>query len=292
MNIIDPTATQPATSGQTTVLDLTPAASPAARLRLAIGDLRAAWAYRRLAVTLAWIDIRLRYRGSLLGPFWLTLSTALMVGSMGAIYATLFHMTLRTYLPFLALSLVLWNFISVLIGEACMTFTAAEATIRAQRLPYALHALRVVLRNLFVLAHNVVVIAAVYLIFRTWPGATGLLVLPGLLLWAIDALAIALLLGGLCARFRDIPPIVGSLMQMAFFVTPVIWQPRLLGKANLLWLLPFNPFYSLLEVVRGPLLGTAPSEALWLSAVLFTLLLVVLAFWLFTRARARIAFWL
>ncbi len=290
MNVIAPTATKPALDRPATVLDLTPAANGSARARLAVADLRGAWGYRRLASSLAWIDIKLRYRGSVLGPFWLTLSTALMVAAMGAIYATLFRMTLRTYLPFLTLSLVLWNFLSALIGEACTSFTAAESTIRAQRLPFIVHALRVVLRNLLVLAHNVVVIVAVYLIFRIWPGWAGLLVLPGLLLWAIDALAITLLLGGLCARFRDIPPIVGSLMQMAFFVTPVIWRPELVGPARA-WLLPFNPFYSLLDVVRGPLLGETPGKAIWLSAVVASLLLVLVGGWLFARTRARIAFW-
>ena len=295
MNVIDPTATQPAPAGPAStlpefVLDLTPASSTAARLRLALADLRGGWTYRHLAGALAWIDIKLRYRGSVLGPFWLTLSTALMVAAMGVIYATLFHMTLRTYLPFLTLSLVLWNFLSALISEACTSYTAVETTIRALRLPFIVHALRVVLRNLLVLAHNVVVIVAVYLIFGIWPGATGLLVLPGLALWAVDALFVTLLLGALCARFRDIPPIVASLMQMAFFVTPVIWQPDLVGKSRL-WLLPFNPFYTLLEVVRGPLLGSAPSGEVWLSAVLATVALTLLGFWLFMRTRSRIAFW-
>lgn len=295
MNLMAPSETTPASTGPLSagpdiLLDLTPATTAAARWRLARADLRDAWGYRRLAASLAWIDIKLRYRGSVLGPFWLTLSTAVMVAAMGLIYATLFHMTLRVYLPFLALSLVLWNFLSALVTEACVCYTAVEFTIRAQRLPFILHALRVVLRNLLVLAHNIVVIGAVYVIFRIWPGRTGLLVLPGLVLWAIDALALTLLLGALCARFRDVPPIVGSLMQMAFFVTPVIWRPELAGPTRQ-WLLPFNPFFSLLEVVRGPLLGEPPKGGVWLGAVIATLLLVLLGSWLFARTRARIAFW-
>ena len=66
----------------------------------------------RLAWTLGWLDIKLRYRGSMLGPFWLTLSTGIMVGSLGVLYSTLFHMNMHEYLPFLSLSLVLWGFLS------------------------------------------------------------------------------------------------------------------------------------------------------------------------------------
>ena len=191
-------------------LELTPEPTLAARHRMAVRDLRGAWSLRRLCWTLAWLDIKLRYRGSLLGPFWLTLSTAIMVAAMGGIYAALFHMNLHEYLPFLTLSLVLWGFLSTLVGDACLGFTASEGMIRSVRMPFTLYAARIVVRNLVVLAHNVVVIVVVFAIFRIWPGATALLALPGFALWLVDALALAVTLGALCARFRDIPPIVGS----------------------------------------------------------------------------------
>ena len=70
-------------------------------------------------------DIRLRYRGSILGPFWLTLSTIIMVAAMGVIYARLFHMEVSRYLPFLTIGLIVWQFISALINEGCQTFLAA-----------------------------------------------------------------------------------------------------------------------------------------------------------------------
>jgi lipopolysaccharide transport system permease protein len=70
-----------------------------------------------------------------------------MVGSMGFLYAALFHMDLHDYLPFLALSIVLWNFVSGMVGEACTTFTGAEGMIRSVRMPFLLYAARVVLRK-------------------------------------------------------------------------------------------------------------------------------------------------
>ena len=71
----------------------------------------------------------------------------------------------------------------------------------------------------------------------------------------IDALALTLLLGAFCARFRDIQPIVNSVMQIGFFMTPVIWKPDQLGAAGIAKL-PLNPFFDLLEIVRGPILGS------------------------------------
>jgi lipopolysaccharide transport system permease protein len=243
-----------------------------------------------LAWKLGWLDIRLRYRGSTLGPLWLTLSTGIMVGALGFLYARIFHTDVQSYLPFLALSIVLWGFLSTIVAESCTAFTESEGVVRAVRIPFFLFAIRVLIRNILVLAHNVLVIVVVDVVFRVWPGWHGLLALPGLFLWGINALALVLLLGTFCARFRDILPIVSSVMQIAFFVSPIIWNQDQLGSGQ--WVLPFNPFFSLLEIVRAPLLGALPGLTIWLSAALYSIVLWVLAWGLFTRARGRIAFWI
>lgn len=280
----------PAAAPATALLDLSGDVTWPARHRMALLDLQAGLRLRRLCWTLAWCDIKLRYRGSIIGPFWLTLSTAVMVGAMGSIYATLFHMDLHEYLPFLTLSLVLWGFASAVVGEGCLSFVQADALIRSERMPFTVYAARIVLRNLLILGHNLVVIFAVFAILNTWPGPAALLAVPAMLLWLLDGLALAFLLGALCARFRDIPPIVASVMQMAFFVTPIIWKPELVGPDRE-WLLPLNPFFSLLEVVRGPLLGHVPTTELYGSAIGFSVLLCAVTWMIFARVRGRVAFW-
>ncbi len=270
-------------------LDLQAVSTRRARDRLAVRDVADGVRLWRLAVTLGWLDIKLRYRGSVLGPFWLTLSTAVMVGALGAVYGTLFAMNLREFLPFIAVSLVMWNAIGTLIGDACAAFTQAEGTIRSVRMPFFLQAIRVVVRNVLILAHNVVVFVVVFAIYGLLPGAEALMALPGLLLWLVDAFASCLLLGTLCSRFRDIPPIVGSIVQIAFYITPVVWKPEQLGARG--WWLPLNPFDGLLEVVRGPLLSQAPSALAWSSALTFSVLLWATAWLVFARVRSRLAFW-
>lgn len=260
-----------------------------ARQRLALRDLREACGLWRLVLALGWLDIRLRYRGSVLGPFWLTLSTAVMVGALGFIYSTLFHQNLRDYLPYLALSLVLWNATSGVVTEACTVFTQSEAAIRSVRGPFLVHAGRLMVRQVLTLAHNVAVIAAVYLIFRIWPGRAGLLAVPGFVLWLADGVAACLLLGAFCARFRDIPQIIASIMQIAFFVTPIVWKPEQM-KAGARFL-PLNPFYTLLDVLRAPLLGHVPGPAIWISALAYSVALWIAAWLLFSRVRGRLAFW-
>ncbi len=260
------------------------------RSKAARDDLRDGLALWRLAFSLGWLDIKLRYRGSLLGPIWLTLSSGVMVASMGAIYSLLFHQHPRDYLPFLAVSLILWQAgIGALSGDACNSFLGAEQTIRSMRMPFTVQVLRTVVSNVIVLGHNVVVPLVVFAIFGAWPGFRALLSLPGFALWVLDGAAACYLLGCICARFRDVPPIVGSLMQVAYYITPVIWKPSQLGARG--WWLPLNPFDPLLEVVRTPLLGGTPGLLIWGAALGYSALFWTVSWSVFVRARPRIAFW-
>jgi lipopolysaccharide transport system permease protein len=272
------------------VLEFRPGHTATERGRFAVQDVAEGLSLWRLAWTLGWLDIRLRYRGSLLGPFWLTLSTAVMVGSLGMLYAELFHMDVRRYLPFIALSQVLWGFMAGVVNDGCVCFTQAEGIIRAVRMPLFVQALRVLVRNLLVLGHNVVVIVVVFALLSVRPGWEALWAVPGLVLWALAGAAVCLPLGAVCARFRDIPPIVGSVLQIAFFITPIIWLPDQLGSKEH-WLL-LNPFFDMLEVVREPLLGTTAGVRVWEAAIAITLVLSGLSVVLFARVRGRVAFWL
>ena len=119
-------------------------------------------------------------------------------------------------------------------------------------------------RSLITLGHNLVIVFIVLFYMGVGVSFTTLLFVPALVITLIGAIALGYLLGGLCTRYRDIPPIVTSLMQVLFYVTPVIWPPKLLeGNEHLLL---FNPFYYLLELMRSPLMGVVPSAELWITS--------------------------
>jgi lipopolysaccharide transport system permease protein len=262
-------------------------------LALAAADIGEAVKLWPLIWTLSLFDIKLRYRGSMLGPFWLTLSTAIMIGAIGFLYSRLFHQQISNYLPFLTISLIMWNYLNTITAEGSTCLTQSEGLIRGMRMPHSLHAARVVVRNVMVLAHNLVVILVVFLVFHVKPSFASFSLLPALLLWFIDAFTVCLLLGILGARFRDIPPIIGSVMQIAFYLTPIMWAPTMLEHRGLsIALVTFNPFFSLVEIMRGPLLGDSLDPHAWLVALTYSALLIILTGALFTRARPRIPYWI
>jgi lipopolysaccharide transport system permease protein len=252
-------------------------------------DLREGLVRWRLAWVLARSDITHRYRGSVLGPLWLTLSTAVMLVCLGFLYSKLFQMDIAVYLPWLATSIIVWNVIAQIFQDGCTTLTAAEGIIRQMPLPYSLQALRAVFRNIIVTAHNLPLIAVVFLVFEYHIYWSIVFSIPGIILIFINAFWISLFLGIICARFRDIPPIIASIMQIAFFMSPVIWKPALIHDWAVY--LPLNPFYVLMEVIRGPIVGTDVPILVWVAAVIYTAIVWAVAQAFFVRFRGRIAFW-
>ena len=241
-------------------------------------------------MALAHQDLRLRYRGSLLGPFWQTVTTIVMIGAMGLIYAKLFHTTLENYLPMLTVGLIFWQFVSGMIIEGCGTFYSAQGIIQQVKLPFSLHVYRLVYRNLLVLAHNFVIVPVVLAMFPRPIASLRLAgVLPGMALLVLNGVSVSLFLGMISARFRDVPPIVASVVQVVFFVTPIFWSADALGANR--WWVEINPLFAAIDVLRAPLLGQPTAPHSWPILLLLTALLGAASFAFFARFRARIAFW-
>jgi lipopolysaccharide transport system permease protein len=159
-------------------------------------------------------------------------------------------------------------------------------------MPFTVHAVRSVIRNTIILAHNLVVLMIVFLVMRMDVSFYTLWAIPALLLWLVDAFAISLLFGAFCARFRDVPQIIASVLQIAFFITPVMWYANILeGHRGASLLIQFNPFFDLLEIIRAPLLGTPLAAYAAVKAVLVSCVIIAVSTLAFARARGRIAYW-
>jgi len=257
---------------------------------LALGDLAEGLRRSWLWAALAQQDLRLRYRGSVLGPFWQTLTTAVMIAGMGFIYSKLFRIRVDSYLPMLALGLIFWMFVSALVTESCTTFTAVQGIIQQVKLPFSVHVYRLLYRNLLTLAHNFLIVPVVLLIFPQPIQFWRLLELvPALALILVNGAWLAILLGMISARFRDVPPIVASVVQVVFFVTPVMWPLAALGAAAR-WV-ELNPLFAMIDVLRAPLLGVSQAPYSWTILIGMTVLGCATAFAFFARFRHRLAFW-
>lgn len=261
------------------------------QLQMALRDLKGSGQRLGLAWSLAWHDIVSRYRGSVLGPFWITLSMGLMVLGIGFLYANLFKIPVNEFLPFVALGIVFFGVMTGIINEGCETFVQAKGMLSQTSLPMFTFVWRTILRNLISLAHHLVIVVAVLTFYGYWGKANPLLALGGLLLMVVNAAWISMIAGIASARFRDIPQIVVSIMQFAIFMTPVFWTPQRFSSENMA-VLHLNPFFHLLDAVRAPLLGQTVMPTTYLVLVTMAVVGWVLTFALFARTRRRIVHYL
>jgi ABC-type polysaccharide/polyol phosphate export permease len=241
-------------------------------------------------VIMGWDDIRQRYRRSVIGPFWITLSMGVFIMVLGVIYSRLFHTELQSYLPYLTVGFVVWGFMSTAANDSCIAFTDASRIIKQIKLPYSVYILRVVWRNFIIFLHTIVIYIPVALIFKIEPTLTTLYAIPGLILVCVNLIWLTTVIAILSTRYRDIQPIVGTMIQLGMFATPIMWTVSSLGDAKIV--AEINPVYHLIEITRAPLLGMAPEPQSWLVACGLAVIGSVLAVALMVRTSRRIVFWL
>jgi len=255
----------------------------------AIADMIEGLKLWELWCSLGWHDIRQRYRRSIVGPFWLTLSMGVMVGGLAYLYAGLFGQDLETYLPYVATGIIVFSMISSLASEGSLVFIGSSTLILQLRAPLSIYVYQMLWRNLLIFAHNISIYALILLFVKIDLGWNFFLAFAGLFLVMLNGFWVGLTLGGLSARFRDVPLIVASVMQVAFFLTPIFWTPGSLPNRALF--VHLNPFYYLIEVIRMPLLGKTPPLTIWLVVIGFNVVDAVVAAFFYARYRGRIAYW-
>jgi lipopolysaccharide transport system permease protein len=258
--------------------------------RLALSDLLDGLKAHRVWMMLAKMDIKQRYRRSVIGPFWITITMVIWILAIGPLYSHLLGIGSEEFIPYLAMGIITWGLISGVLLDGAGAFVGAENLVRSVKLPYTVHILRVLQRNLIIFLHNLLAFVPFMLFLRIKPEWIWLAAIPGVAMILLAAIPTAFLLGTLSARYRDLQQMIASIVQLAFFMTPIFWKADLLKDRA--YLAEYNPFQILLEVVRRPIVdGVVPLHTYLRCAILIAFL-YLLAAPFFARYRRRLAFWI
>jgi ABC-2 type transport system permease protein len=280
----------------------------------AVEDLRQGFAQRELWGHLGWQDIKQRYRRSVIGPLWITLSMAVTAAGLGLLYSQLFGTPIGTFLPYLTVGFIVWNFMLGCMTEGADTFIANEGLIKHLPAPLTVYALRTVWRLALMFLHNLLVYAIVLVIFfpdlvqdgyvlsENGPGQPGLdwtivLAIPAFALLALNGTWVALLFGIISTRYRDIPQVIGALTQLLFFMTPIVWPVDLItrklgtGAEWMVWVAELNPMYHFIQIIRAPLIGSQQSWHHWAVVGGITIVGWALAMLAMRNYRSRVSYW-
>jgi ABC-type polysaccharide/polyol phosphate export permease len=247
---------------------------------------------RELWGRLGWLDVRRRYRRTMIGPFWTSITLAIYVLTVGTVGAAIWHQDIYDYIPFLVSGMIVWTLVSSIITDSCGMFIAGQSLFRNIRFEYSILSYALVWRNFLVLLHNFVVYFLAVLVLKpSLLTFTALLAIPGLALVLINGLWVSLLFGIICLRFRDVPPLVSSALQIAMLVTPLFWPADTLTGMKRFVFVELNPLYHVVDVVCGPLVGRVPEAASYTVMVVLAIGGWWLTYAVFKRFRKRIAYW-
>ena len=258
---------------------------------IAISEIRAIFRHWLMWYFLGMQDIKLRYRRSTIGPFWITISMAVTVYTMGFLYGHLFKIQLEHYFPYLASGIITWSLISMILTESSLGFIEAENYIRNQETFPSVFIARIIFRNLVVFLHNIIVFIPIIFVFHLTFSADLLWLIPGFILIVLNGIFWGTLLGLFGTRYRDFPPILASIIQVAFFLTPIMWMPTAL-PTRYHWVTLYNPFNSILDFIRNPLINAPIAPATLIIAAIITLVGFLLYVMAINKSKHRLVFWL
>ncbi|ORI12849.1 sugar ABC transporter permease [Rhodococcus sp. 1163] len=264
----------------------------------AFGDLTTGFSQRELWLHLGWQDIKQRYRRSVIGPFWITIATGVQAVAMGLLYSVLLDVDLKTFLPHVTVGLIIWGLISASILEGADVFVANEGLIKQLPSALSVHIYRLVWRQLLLLGHNLLIYVIIIAVFFPPNGFhwSDLAAIPALALISLNALWVAILFGIVSTRYRDIAPILGSMVTLLFFMTPIVWTTAGLESmggdaAKRAKLVELNPLFHYLDIIRAPMLGETQELYHWYIVIAFTIVGWLLAIFALKKYRARVPYW-
>lgn len=239
---------------------------------------------------LAWDDVRGRYRRTMLGPLWLTLSHAIFVAGLAVSFSIILHQPMGEYFVYLAAGMTIWMFISNSLLEAPTIFQRGQNLLFSYDLPASIHIFRAVLGQSIMFAHHMLVYLAALLFVRNVTNIYTLWAIPAFLVLVTAAVGWSTILSLLGARYRDLAPAIAAVTQMMFMLTPIFWERTHLEHAQ--WFALVNPLYHLIEILRAPLLGHPPDPLNWGVTLGLTAILVAVAILLYARMRRNLSYWL
>lgn len=252
--------------------------------------------YRDLVGALVSRDLKVRYKRSAIGFLWTMLQPILMMLVLRTVFSALFQ-TKSAEVPvnyeiYALAGILFWNFFSQSIVASMNSLRLNARLLQKLPVPKAVFPVATVLSGLVNLVFALLPLL-VLLVVIGHPVRPALLFLPvAILIVALFTLGAGLLLSPLAVFFSDVVELIGVLLTLLFYLTPVIY-PKDIIPESFRWVVRYNPIRSILEVFRDPIYqGEIPPLSHLTVSVVIAVLALAVGAWMFRRSSDRIPFYL
>ena len=257
-----------------------------------LSDLFDAYRCKDIFIYLSVSDIKNRFRRSKIGILWPILHQLAFSVIAGLIWAAVFGLNPEEFIPFLTLGFAIWGFISGSMTEGSAAFVIAHGYLKQLPLPQSIFIFRTLLTQLIFLSIGLLTVLGVLIYFNKLTLLGIILGIPGLLILICCAYGAIGSLAYLGLRYRDLQHGLTSVFSVLFVITPIIYPAEILIQKGLVFAVYINPFASLIEIVRFPILNSELAASThYLVASLFALMFILLRFQLGSRWSRFVPFW-
>jgi ABC-type polysaccharide/polyol phosphate export permease len=253
--------------------------------------MRNLYLYRDLVGALVARELKVRYRRSTIGFVWTMLQPLLMMLVFQVVFSALFRFDLPNYPVYALAGILFWNFFSQSIVSSMNSLRGNAGLLQKLPVPKGVFPLATVISGVINLGFALVPLFLLLLV-TGHPLRPALFFLPvAILVAALFTLGAGLLLSPLAVFFQDVVELVGVLLMLLMYLTPIFY-PKEIVPARMLWLVRFNPVRSILEVFRDPIYqGEVPPLTHFSVAVGIAVLALAVGAWAFRRSSDRIPFY-
>jgi lipopolysaccharide transport system permease protein len=245
----------------------------------------------RVWSTLAKFDILKRYKRSFLGPWWITLTMAFLILALAILYSQLFKLDFKNYLLYLSINLAIWTFMRDSILESCQALIEAKPFLLNEKWNVLIFSFRIVYKNFIIFLHNIIIFIFLAIAYLNQFSLVNIITSIAVLIFLfLFLLPVCILCSIINARFRDFYMVMSNIMQLLFFLSPILFTKQLLESYD--WLIYINPIALFLLLINEPILINQFSIKYLIYLSFYFSFSICFVTFIFSRYKNKITYWL
>jgi ABC-type polysaccharide/polyol phosphate export permease len=244
----------------------------------------------KIAFYYAYTEIAAKYKRSILGPFWLVISTGIGVFGLGYMWCSILNLDKDTFIPTIAIGMIVWQLIAAALTEASTNFIKNSTTILNIQLPTLFFSLQITFKLFINLVHSFLILFFILFLFPENLNKYSWLSIIGFIFLFINTILYSQIIGYLGARYRDVEPLIIAVMPILFFMTPVVFRSK--NFENIAYFMKLNPISYFIDSIREPLLGHSIGLEIYGPLICISIFGYLFAFLLTGICSKKIPFWL
>ncbi|WP_089697858.1 ABC transporter permease [Candidatus Pelagibacter communis] len=245
----------------------------------------------KVSFILAYYEILQRYKRSIIGQFWITITTGVITFGISIIFSTIFNADLKFYLVYVTMNFVIWILIRDICIESTNAFIESTYLILNNKWNLFIFTNKIVFRNLIAFSHNLLLVTVAVIYAKLSFNVFHLIMyFISIVILIIFLMSLSMIVCIISTRFRDLKMIIENSFQLIFFITPIMWTADLMKDRS--YIIDYNPIAMIISLINNTIMKNNLDLVKLMYLIILTFISWILTYYLYKKKSDRVAFWL